>query len=379
MKRIKIMMPIVVSAALLASVVVGLFGCAPAPATTAGETTPAVETKAAEVTTTAPAKKPVIGFVMLTLTHPYHVEQMESGKKAGEAYGVDEIWLSSEVNMEKNLANIEALIQQKVDAIVCDPVDVKGILPAIDKCKEAGIPFITSYGKLEHEWAYNTPCADRDNMYGLTQIMAAYLNYDGGVCKLVGLPGQYCAEQRKQGFDEAVADIQKEHPNFKVLSEQPTDWDPVKAEKILEDWIVAYPKIDGIITSSDGLLYAAVDMVKRAGRENEINLFGHDGDKKALELVRDGQFKADVLLGATRLEWFIVRYVSDILTGKNPPRAVEMPTYFVMTDETAEKCYANGLSKDYTYITPEKAIEWATQGNLEFGPDKEVTYKEAEF
>jgi ABC-type sugar transport system substrate-binding protein len=319
-------------------------------------------------------EKPILGFVMLTLTHPYHVEQMESGKKAAEAYGAESIWLSSEVNMEKNLTNIEALIEQGVDIIICDPVDVKGILPAIDKCKEAGIPFITSYGLLEHAWAYNTPCPDRDNMYGLTQIMAAYKNYNARVCKLVGLPGQYCAEERKRGFDEAVVDIRKKHPEFKVLSEQPTDWDPVKAQKILEDWLVAYDRIDGIVTSSDGLLYAGVELVKNAGREYEINLFGHDGDVAALELVRDGAFKADCLLGATRLQWFIVRYAMDILDGKNPQKVAYMPTYFVMTDETAKRCYANGLSKDYTYITPEKAIEYATKGYLEFGPDKKVTY-----
>lgn len=320
-------------------------------------------------------EKPVLGFVMLTLTHPYHVEQMESGKKAAEAYGAESIWLSSEVNMEKNLMNVEALIEQGVDIIIVDPVDVKGILPAIDKAKEAGIPFITSYGKLEHEWAYNTPVSDRDNMYGLTQIMAAYSNYDAKVAKLVGLPGQYCAEERKRGFDEAVADIQKDHPNFEVLSEQPTDWDPVKAQKILEDWLVAYDRIDGIVTSSDGLLYAGVELVKNAGREDEINLFGHDGDVKALELVRDGVFKADVLLGATRLQWFIVRYTMDILAGKNPPKVAWMPTSFVMTDEAAKRCYANGLSREYTYLDPEAAIEYATKGYLEFGPDKEVKYE----
>ena len=353
-------------------------GCKKAPEV-APPVEEAEEVKEAPAEEVAPAEeekeKPVIGVVMLTLTHPYHVEQMESGKKAAEAYGAESIWLSSEVSMEKNLTNIEALIEQGVDIIICDPVDVKGILPAIDKCKDAGIPFITSYGLLEHEWAYNTPCPDRDNLYGLTQIMAAYLNYDAKVCKLAGLPGHYCAEERKRGFEEAAADIQKDHPNFEVLSVQPTDWDPVKAGKIIEDWLVAYDRIDGIVTSSDGLLYAGVDLIKNAGREDEINLFGHDGDVVALELVRDGGFRADCLLGATRLQWFITRYAMDILEGKNPPKIAWMPTYFVMTDETAEKSYANGLSEEYTYLDPEKAIEYATAGYLEFGPDKVVTYE----
>jgi len=353
-------------------------GCKKAPEV-APPVEEAEEVEEAPAEEVAPAEeekeKPVIGVIMLTLTHPYHVEQMESGKEAAEAYGAESIWLSSEVSMEKNLTNIEALIEQGVDVIICDPVDVKGILPAIDKCKDAGIPFITSYGLLEYEGIYNTPCPDRDNLYGLTQIMAAYLNYDAKVCKLVGLPGQYCAEERKQGFDEAVADIQKDHPSFEVLSEQPTDWDPVKAEKIMEDWLVAYDRIDGIITSSDGLLYAGVDLIKNAGREDEINLFGHDGDVAALELVRDGGFKADCLLGATRLQWFITRYAMDIITGKNPPKIAWMPTSFVMTDETADRCYANGLSEEYTYLDPEEAIEYATTGYIEFGPDKVVTYK----
>ena len=77
-------------------------GCKKAPEV-APPVEEAEEVKEAPAEEVAPAEeekeKPVIGVVMLTLTHPYHVEQMESGKKAAEAYGAESIWLSSEVSM----------------------------------------------------------------------------------------------------------------------------------------------------------------------------------------------------------------------------------------------------------------------------------------
>lgn len=340
-------------------------GCAPKVVSTSTE----------EGTTPALVKKPVIGFVFTGLTHPYHVEHMNASKEAAIAYGYDTIFLSSEGNMEKNLIAIESLIEQKVSLIVCDPVDPKGIIQAIDKCQKANIPFVTTYGIVEHEWTYNAPTPDYRSMYNLTQVMLSYLNWEGNFAKLAGLAGHFPAEERLRGFNAAITEAQKENPNIEELSVQYTDWDPVKAQKILEDWLVAYSKIDGIITSSDGLLYTAVDMVKNAGREEEINLFGHDGDLKALELVQSGQFKADVLLGATRLAWFEMRYAHDIVSGLNPPKVVEMPTNLVMSDETATKCYDNGLNKDIVYVTPEKAMEYAKFGSLEFGPDNPITYE----
>lgn len=302
-----------------------------------------------------------IGVVMLGLTHPYHVEQMEAGTAAAKAYGAEAVYKSSEGDLDTQIALIETFIEQGVDALIVAPVNKDAMGPLVAKAKEAGIPFITMYEALDNPDAYGTPTPDYDNFVKYAEVVGACLNWEADVVMLGGFPGNAPADNRKNGFNDGVKALQADHPDFELVSYQPTDWDPVKAQNIIQDWLTQYSEIDAMVTASDSLMYSAVDLLKAAGREDETLLFGHDDDVKALELVQEGGFASDVLFGATRLEWFLIRYAIDIVKGVEVPHVVNMPTSFVM-------------SPDIAFVSPEEALEVASNGALEFGPDVEVDW-----
>jgi|SRR3990170_52211 len=364
----KILMPLIIL------IIISLLLTACGAPQTAEEPTKTETTIEAPTEEVAGEEKITIGVVMLGLTHPYHVEQMEAGTAAAKAYGAEAIYKSSEGDLDTQIALIETFIEQGVDALIVAPVNKDAMDPLVAKAKEAGIPFITMYEALDNPDAHGTPTPDYDNFVKYAEIVGACLNWDADVVMLGGLPGNAPADNRKNGFEDRIAALESDHPNFKLISYQPTDWDPVKAQNVVQDWLTQFSEIDGMVTASDSLMYSAIDLLKAAGREKKTLLFGHDGDVKALELVQDGTFASDVLFGATRLEWFLIRYAIDIVRGKDVPEVVNMPTSFVMRPELAEQCYTNGLSKDITFVTPEEALEVARNGALEFGPDVDVDW-----
>ena len=50
-------------------------------------------------------------------------------------------------------------------------------------------------------------------------------------------------------MDKALA----EYPDIKLIARQPGEWDQARGRQVMEDWIVAYPKIDAVFAQNDSL------------------------------------------------------------------------------------------------------------------------------
>lgn len=341
-----------------------------APATTAAETT-AVET-------TAPKKEIKIAFVQLTDTNPFHIGTKEAAIKAAEAYGVTLINKVSEGKLENEIAVIDSLIEQKVDVIADWATDERAIGPMVEKCKKAGIAFIATFSKTANPDCFSSSLTEFENNYMNTYIAASYLGFKGGICYLGGRVGNFAAMERERGFKTAMEELTKQYPDLKLLSYQNTEWDPVVAKQVTENWLTQFPKIDAIMCASDSLLYTSMEAIKAAGRDKEIALFGHDGDPEGVQFVKDGTFKSDVLIGPSRVGWWILRQAYAISTGlwtlenhKDDP----LITPLVMTDEVAKQCYKNGLSAGVKYITPEEAQKQLEDASTLYGPQSLDAWK----
>lgn len=57
------------------------------------------------------------GISDLTFNHPYHRAWTEMAPSVGEEFDCDVIFLNAEMDVNKQISDMEALIQQKVDVI----------------------------------------------------------------------------------------------------------------------------------------------------------------------------------------------------------------------------------------------------------------------
>jgi ribose transport system substrate-binding protein len=310
--------------------------------------------------------EPRLGIVMINLDHPFFANMMAAGALASQDYGVKPIWKSAEGSLEKQIALIENFIQEKVDVIMIDPIDKNAIAPVVVKVHEAGIPVVTMGNFVDTPYNVNTLYNDFEDFKTLTTMMAYYMKQKANVVTLVGGPGNFVSDERQRGFEAGAAQF----PNVNVLSIQPSDWDPVKGMKVMENWLTAFPEIDVFMCVSDGVTLGALEPIRNSGRADKIKIFSYDGDTQTSELIKSGEIVADLLTGSKRIGYWNIAVGAMLANGQKLPQKVYLPTHFIMTKETAQIIEKNGMDlSKVRWVEPDQAIK-LFHDTAELGPGK---------
>lgn len=127
----KISVGLLTSALLISS----LAGCSSKTSTPITTATASSSSTSAEPAATA-KKHFKFGATYMTMNNPFFVALNDGIKKVVEANGDSLVTLDPALDQNKQISQIEDLIAQKVDAIFLNPVDWKGVKPALDEAKK---------------------------------------------------------------------------------------------------------------------------------------------------------------------------------------------------------------------------------------------------
>ena len=156
------------------------------------------------------------------------------------------------------IADIQTLISQGVDAILVNPADRSALDDVIEEAASRGIPVISIDAPVTAPSAYFVS----NNQVEYGEVGARWLfealGGEGKVAYMRGLDGHPADTDRDDGFQAALAD----YPGIEIVYENWTGWDPsVGAQQALE--ILTSMEIDGIWTS--GIDYSVVEQFAVAG------------------------------------------------------------------------------------------------------------------
>jgi ribose transport system substrate-binding protein len=308
---------------------------------------------AATETTAAAGKKVTLGVVLMDTVNPSWVTLIKGGDIAAKEVGVDVIWKGSENSLEKEIANVENFIAQKVDCILMDPMDKVAMAPVVEKALKAGIPTVTMGNLVKVEGNVSTVYGDYAFMKDLNKVLFYYLNKKGNVIYLIGQNGNYCSDERQRGFDAAAA----EFPDIKVLVKGPGGFDPVAAQKLMEDYLTQYPEIDAVSIWNDGITAAVATAIKNAGRDKDIVIIGSDADTTTIKMMEPGgMMVGNVMTGLARIGAWNIKVGAALARGtkiKTDDGMVYLPTALILNQATIDQAKANGYPD-------ESKIKWVT-------------------
>lgn len=309
---------------------------------------------------------PKLGAAMINLSHPFYNNMVIAGDVAADDFGASITWKSAEGSLENQIAIIENFIEQGMDAILIDPIDAKAIAPAIAKVHAAGAIPITMGNFVDTPYNVNTLYNDYEDFKTLTEMMAAYIGFEGNVAVLVGSPGNFVSDMRQAGFEDGV----KQFADINVLSLQPSDWDPVKGLQIVENWLTTYPEIDAFMCVSDGVTLGAIEGFRNAGRLDEIAIFSYDGDKETSELMKEGVIQGNLLTGSKRVGYWNVKTAALLASGEiDFEQRIYLPSHFILTPEVVERIESNGFDMSgVNWIEPDEGIRLFDAFQDELGP-----------
>jgi len=255
-----------------------------------------------------------VAFLTWSLAEEFHVDVLEGAKKKAEELGINIVSPDPAGDMQKEIAIIEDLIQQKVDAIVIAPVDADAIVPYIKKARDAGI-IVVDYD-IDTQAEVNAKVL-ADNVAG-GKIAAEYLieqmGTKGKVLILEEVPGVTTAEERIKGFSDVMA----QYPDIEIVRQLSTGTrDTHRATT--ENMLTAHPDIKGIFCfMGDNTLgaYAACQAMNR----KDIKIAGYDATPEQLEIMKkDGpecQIISSVAMYPKAIGRVCIETVSKLLQGE---------------------------------------------------------------
>lgn len=173
----------------------------------------------------------------------------------------DLIITNADGNVAKQVADIGDLLTKKIDLLLVLPVSSDGIVSAVDEVYNAGIPVIVFNNELKGTNFQSMVWID-EYMFGWIggEWLKEKLGGKGNVVILEGVAGTSTSDLRTAGAKDALGAA------IKILAQQPADWDYAKGKKVMEDFIAAYPQIDGIYSQGGAMSLGAEEALLAAGK-----------------------------------------------------------------------------------------------------------------
>ena len=201
-------------------------------------------------------KKPpyVIGFSNASISNPWRVALLHSieAEVAKHKDVVSKfIVTDANDNPTKQIADIQDLIQRKVDVLLVSPATAEALDPVVGRAMRAGTPVIMVDRRTKTDANFVSFVTGSDRVLGriTAQWLVEKLGYKGNVVLLGGLAGASPALLRL----EAAKEVFDQYPDIKVLDTQFTSWSPAEGKRIMAAMIQKYGKQIGGVWCDSGL------------------------------------------------------------------------------------------------------------------------------
>lgn len=241
-------------------------------------------------------KKFTIGFSQCTGGDAWR-RQMKVAMEGELAFYPDMklVYRDAENDSEKQVADIEAFIHDKVDLLIVSPNEATPITPIVEKAFNAGIPVIVVDRKTSSSMYNAYIGADNFEIGKLAgSYIADLLNEKGKVLEIWGLPGSTPAMDRHRGLWETL----KEFPQIESVGNIYGKWEQDSARLQLTKAMTTLPDFDVLFAHNDVMAYGAFQVLQEFRPNNNIRFIGID----ALPGPGAGiQFVDDKILTATFL------------------------------------------------------------------------------
>jgi ribose transport system substrate-binding protein len=190
-------------------------------------------------------------------------------------------------SIPEQLSQVDDAVAAKPDAVVFIPVDVKALVPAIEKLNAAGIPVVNIVDRIASDKLVAFVGADDYNIGRETaRHLLKAIGGNGNVVILEGQEGTLTSAARLQGFNDAL----KEFPAVKLLTSQSANYQRRLAVEVMEKLLGAFPQIDGVIAANDPMAIGAADAL--AKNQRKALVVGINGSKEAIDLIKSGKLLA---------------------------------------------------------------------------------------
>lgn len=299
---------------------------AEAPAEEAGEA-------AAE---TATNDGPLTIGVSMNSADEFRASWLEAFKTQAEAKGHKVISTNADNKADKQISDIESMLQQDIDIIVIHAFSSDGILPAVDALNAANIPIVLYDFPIDSE-NYTTWISDEQYLNGVIQgeyvndWLAADESRVANVGYYYGSYSMEAAAPRMDGFFETCTKANK-------LVEAEGGWTADGAMSLTEDWLQAYPDMNVFVAMNDEMALGCIQALKAAGKNmDDVVILGIDGSQEGITAVKSGELDCTVFRDVQKETSVTLDTCEKIMKGESVDKRIEPKAAIALTSENVDQ------------------------------------------
>lgn len=233
----------------------------------------------------AMAQEYTIGVLLSDTSNTFFVTMQQAIEAKAAELGVKTIVLNGANDSARDVTNMENLLSAGVDIVLYNPVDSDAAAAVAQTAIDKGVQIISLDRGVNGAQVISHIASD--NVYGgriATEKLIELLGGKGVIAEIQGMAGASAANDRHQGFVEAV---EAAGEGIEVADSQIGDWDTTKAMGILENMLTARPDIQAVFCANDNMAIGAVQAAQQAGRA-DIFIIGFDAEQVALDAIEEG-------------------------------------------------------------------------------------------
>jgi ribose transport system substrate-binding protein len=208
---------------------------------------------------------------------------------------VEVVVLDAGGDVARQIAQMQDLIQQEVDAIIIWPTNGEAVIPAVREAHQAGIPVIVTNSNIaEAGFEFVTSFSGPDNITQgarSAELMCEALGGTGRVVQISGQPGYTTAIERAKGFEDRLPEV---CPDVELVETQPGDWNREKSQTVMEAFLVKYDDIDGVYAGDDNMGIGALNAAVAAGRAEGIAFVGATNFAVGYDAMAEGLYYGSI-------------------------------------------------------------------------------------
>lgn len=238
-----------------------------------------------------------VGFSQTVSDNPWRLAETKSMQDEAAKRGWEIVVTDAGGSAAKQVADVDSLIAQKVDAIFLAPQEEKPLVPAVMKAKAAGIPVILLDRSVDPTQAVGgrdyITFIGSDFVQEGQRVAEWLIKKTGGQAKIIeleGTTGSSPANDRKKGFDEAI----KGQSGMTILASQTGQFNRDKGREVMATLLQAHPDVTAVYAHNDEMAIGAIAALEAAGKTpgKDVIVVSIDGEKDALQAIIDGKLGA---------------------------------------------------------------------------------------
>lgn len=267
-------------------------------------------------------KQPTIGLVMKSL----RAEFFQAMQKGAEEYTAQQdhyrlitAGTDTQTEIEQQIILVDKLVEQGVDALVVVPIDSKALVAPVVRAVRRGITVVNIDIRLDEHMlraeGIDLTYVGPDNQtaaYTVGEMLASRLHARDKVIIIEGLPVAENAQERKAGFEKAIASA-----GLVLADSEPANWETSTAEEVFTRLYRKHPDIKGVFCCNDAMALGVINVMRKSGlTPGQIPIVGFDNDDAMQALLGEGWLLATIDAYGSQMAVQGIEYALQIINGR---------------------------------------------------------------